>query len=66
MLANGRRFRVVSAKDFFGPPLMSGTYDGKAVRVPIKVVTPPPPVGMPGADLPVTEPRFAALVVLPD
>jgi hypothetical protein len=66
VLAKGRRFRVVSAKDFFGPPLVSGTYDGKAVRVPMKAVTPPPPVGMPEADLPVTEPRFAALVVLPD
>lgn len=66
LLKRGRRFRIVSAKDFFGPPVLSGVYRGGAVRVPMKPVTPPKPVGMPGAELPVTEPRFAAFVVLPE
>jgi hypothetical protein len=66
VLKQGKKFRVLSAKNFFGPPLVTGTFDGTAVRVPMKAVTPPPPVGMPNAKLPVTEPRFAAFVVLPD
>jgi hypothetical protein len=66
VLRKGKKYRVVSVKDVFGAALVSGTYDGKAVRVPMKAVTPPAPVGMPKAQLPVTEPRFAAFVVLPD
>jgi len=66
VLRAGQKFRVVSAKDFFGPALVSGRYDGQPVRLPMKPVTPPPPVGMADAELPVTEPRFAAFVVLPE
>ena len=65
VLAKGQAFRVVSAKDYFGPVVVSGVYDGTAVRVPIQAVKPPPPVGMPEIELPVTEPHFAAFVVLP-
>lgn len=65
VLKRGDKFRIVSPKDFFGPSLVSGVYEGRAVRVPMKAVTPPKPVGMPKAELPATEPRFAAFVVLP-
>ena len=65
VLKPGQKFRIVSAKDFFGPALVTGDYDGKPVRLPMKAVTPPSPVGMPNAKLPVTEPKFAAVVVLP-
>lgn len=61
-----QQFRIVSVKDFYGPSLVEGTFDGKLVRLPMKAVTPPPPVGMPNAKLPVTEPKFAAFVVLPN
>ena len=65
VLKSGQMFRIVSVKDFFGASLASGAYDGQPVRVPMKPVTPPLPVGMPNAELPVTEPQFAAFVVLP-
>jgi hypothetical protein len=44
--------------------VVTGNYDGKPIRLLMKAVTPPPPVGMPNARLPVTEPKFAAFVVL--
>lgn len=66
VLAAGAKFRIVSAKDFFGAPLVTGVYDGKSVRVSMKPVTAALPIGMSNAKLPVTEPRFVALVVLPN
>jgi hypothetical protein len=65
VLKEGQEYRLVSAKDFYGKALISGTYDGKPVRVPMKPVAGPQPVGLPNAKLPVTEPGFAAFVVLP-
>src|SRR5204863_1398521 len=65
VLKSGQRFRIVSAKDFFGPAVAQGTYDGKPIRLPMKAVTPPSPVGLPSAKLPVTEPKFGAFVELP-
>ncbi len=66
ILKVGMRFRIKSVKDFYGPPIVSGIFDGHAVGVPMKAVTPPSPVGLPKAKLPVTEPGFAAFVVLPE
>lgn len=65
VLDRDSEFRIVSAKDFFGRPLVAGKYEGGTVRIPMRPVTPPPPVGMPQAELPVTEPHFGAFVVLP-
>jgi hypothetical protein len=65
VLEQGDSYRIVSAKDFFGQPLASGKFDGKPVRLPMKPVAGPKPVGMPEAELPITEPRFGAFVVLP-
>jgi hypothetical protein len=66
VLTAGQRFRIVSAKDVFGPSLVVGVYDDQPVRVSTKAVTPPQPIGMPQMELPVTEPQFAAFVVLPE
>ncbi|MGE0607593.1 MAG: right-handed parallel beta-helix repeat-containing protein [Pirellulales bacterium] len=66
VLEQGQKFRVVSVKDFYGPTLAEGIYSGELVSLPMQPITPPPPVGMPNAELPVTEPGFAAFVVLPD
>ena len=66
VLKSGQKFRIVSVKDFFAASLVTGHYDRRPVRVPLKPVMPPPPVGMPNAELPVTEPQFAAFVVLPE
>lgn len=66
VLKSGQKFRIVSVKDFFGPSVVSGTYADRPVQIPLTPVIPPPPVGMPNAELPITEPQFAAFVVLPD
>ena len=66
VLKPGQKFRIVSVKDFFGASLVSGAYDGRLIRVSMKPITPPSPVGMPNAELPITEPQFAAFVVLPE
>jgi hypothetical protein len=66
VLSKGQGFRIVSAKDYYGAPLLSGIYDGKPVRLPMKSITPPNPVGMPDVKLPLTEPFFCAFVVLPE
>ena len=66
VLKPGQKFRIVSVKDFFGASLVSGAYDGRLIRVSMRPITPPSPVGMPNAELPVTEPQFAAFVVLPE
>lgn len=64
VLTNRQKYRLVSVKDFFGPPVVEGTYDGDPVRVPMQPRTPPAPVGMADFEFPVTEPQFAAFVVL--
>lgn len=66
VLKAGQKYRIVSPKHFYGPPLATGEYDGKGVKVATNPVKPVPPVGMPDAKLPATEPRFVPLVVLPD
>ena len=65
VLEPGQDFRIVSVKDFYGDALVAGKYDGRSVRVPMKPVAGPQPVGLPSAKLPITEPEFAAFVVLP-
>jgi len=65
VLKPGQQFRIISAKDFYGPALVTGAYDGKPVRLPMKAVAAPQPVGMPSVKLPVTEPKFGAFVLLP-
>lgn len=66
VLAMGQAYRVVSAKDYFGEPLVRGKFDGRPISIPMREVTPPAPVGMPDALVPSTEPYFAAFVVLPE
>jgi hypothetical protein len=63
ILKKRQAFRVVSVKDYFGKPVLTGTYTGDSIRVPMKPSNAPPPIGMPDEKLPVTEPRFAAFVV---
>lgn len=65
VLQPGQDFRVVSVKDFYGKPIVTDTYDGQPIRLPMKPIAAQLPVGMPAAKLPVTEPQFGAFVVLP-
>lgn len=66
VLKAGQNFRIVNVKDVFGASVASGLYDAKPVRISMQPVTPPLPVGMPNVKVPVTEPYFAAFVVLPE
>ena len=66
LLQTGQSFRLLSVKDPFGEPLVGGEYAGEPLRVPMRPVTPRAPVGMRDAKLPVTEPRFAAFLILAD
>ena len=34
-LQPGHRYRLMNPRDFFGPPVLQGTYDGKPIRVPV-------------------------------
>jgi len=36
VLKSGQKFRIVSVKDFYGASLVTGVYDGRAVRFPMK------------------------------
>jgi hypothetical protein len=59
-------FRVVSAQDFFGEPVIRSTYRGGSVRFPLHPVPPQPALAWEDHALPVTEPQFAVFVVLPE
>ncbi|HUG69838.1 MAG TPA: right-handed parallel beta-helix repeat-containing protein [Pirellulaceae bacterium] len=65
VLTVGQAYRIVSAKNFYGPALLSGVYESGSVRIPMNPAAAALPVGMPDAMLPVTEPHFAAFVLLP-
>jgi hypothetical protein len=65
VLNPGDRYEVRNVMDYFGTPVLSGTYAGGSVSIPMTAVTPPVPVGgWPGAAPPVTGPEFNAFVVL--
>jgi len=61
----GTAFRIVRATDFYGEPVVRGTYDGAAIKLPMIAKPSPAPVGM-AIPLPPTEPEFGAFVVLPE
>ena len=35
-LKPGGTYRLMDSRDFYGKPVLSGTYDGKAIKVPMK------------------------------
>jgi len=65
VLQTGQQYRVVSAQNFYGEPVLRGTYDGRPLRLPMGPAKPVQPVGMPDYKLPVTGPGFGVFVVLP-
>jgi len=36
VLQRGDPYRLMDPRDFYGKPVLSGTYDGKAIKVPVK------------------------------
>lgn len=65
VLAPGQRFRIVSAQNYYGKPVLEGISGGQPIQLPMKPVPPAQPVGMADYQLPVTEPQFGVFVVLP-
>ena len=66
ILKTGQAFRLMSAENFFGEPILRGRYEGKPVELPMAAIKPAAPVGMTADTVPLTGPEFAALVVLPE
>lgn len=64
ILSPGDQFQIVHACDFFGTPVLSGTYLGGSVTVPLATtVTPVQPVGGSTNPAPSTAPLFYAMVL---
>jgi hypothetical protein len=65
VLAVGQRYEIRNVQDFFGAAVVSGTYGGGSVSIPMGGVTPPQPVGgSPNAPIK-TGPDFDVFVVTP-
>lgn len=63
VLAIGQAFTIVNAQDFYGTPVVSGTYTGP-VSLPMAGITPPVPVARAGTTVaPTTGPTFQVFVV---
>lgn len=66
VLQPGQRFRIVSAQNYAGSPLVSGVYQGEPVRLPMAATPAAKVIGYEHYPLPITEPVFGAFVVLPE
>ena len=63
IVPSGARYRILNVQDLFGTPVMSGTYDGGAVTLPLRGVAPPVPVGLSSSPAPSTGTTFNTYVV---
>ena len=63
IVPSGARYRILNVQDLFGTPVMSGTYDGGAVTLPLRGVAPPIPVGLSSSPAPSTGTTFNTYVV---
>ena len=62
VVSPGAAYEIHNAQNFYGSPVVSGTYAGGSVTLPMTGLTPATPVGF--AAPPSTGPAFAAFVVL--
>lgn len=62
ILVSGRRFEVRDAQNYYGPPVVQGTYAGGPVTIPLAGLAPAKPVGQNTPDP--TGPEFNAFVLL--
>jgi PKD repeat protein len=64
ILKAGTQYEIRNAQNFFGPAVLSGTYDGSAtLQLPMNGLSPATPVGRPAP--PPTGPEFQVFIVLP-
>ena len=59
----GNRYEVRNVQDIFGTPVVSGTYSGGTINVPMNGVTPPQPIGGAFGTLHKTGPNFDVFIV---
>ena len=52
VLAVGAKYQIVNVQDLFGAPVVSGTYSGGTVALPLVGVQPPVPVGLSSSPAP--------------
>lgn len=65
VLKRGARYEVRSALNFHGGPVLSGTYDGQSLTLPMSAVRAPVPVGRESAAPLPTGPEFGVFVLTP-
>jgi hypothetical protein len=63
-LKSGDRFEIRDAQNFYGPAVLTATYNGAPVTLPMTGLTPARPIGG-STTAPPTGPEFNAFVVLP-
>jgi uncharacterized repeat protein (TIGR01451 family) len=62
----GTAYEIRDAQNFFGPPVIRGTFDGSPVGIPMLGLIAVPPIGiLPRTPPPHTAPGFGAFVLLP-
>jgi hypothetical protein len=61
-LTQGTAFRVLAATDYFGPPVLTGTWSGAPVAIPLRDLVERPLAGW-SLPLPSPDPLFAAFVL---
>jgi hypothetical protein len=65
VLAGGQAFEIRNVQNFFGSAIVSGTYNGGSVTLPMTGVAPPPRLGRSTPTPPRTGPYFDVFVVVP-
>ena len=63
LLRDGDRYELRNVQALFGAPVVSGTYAGDAIVIPMAGVDPPPAIGRPGPPAPRTSPLFDVFVL---
>lgn len=65
-MKRGTRYEIRSAQNLAGEPIVSGTYDGEPITLPMRAVRPPTPIdGGTTAETPTTGPEFDVFLVTP-
>ena len=65
ILSSGDRYEVRNVQDLFGPAVLSGTYAGGTLSIPMTAVQPPTPIwGWGSVTPPITGPDFNTFVLL--
>jgi len=65
VVQRGTAYEIRNVLDLYGAPIVSGTYDGSAVTLPIKAFAAPIPIGVTSSRAPATGTAFNVYVVTP-